>query len=199
MNLSDFATGAIIEGATVTIEGASTTSDSSGNASVDITKNTTSEATISATGYLTTHLWLAADEAGDWSLNFGLASSALIGAVESGFGITYDTTLSTVIVSALQSDGAGGWEPAAGATIELDVAYQGAVHQGPSGFAPGNMLEEGGATFVAFANTAVGTVNVTVTPPAGSVGCVTFASGSRLDNQIVTYASELSSVVFLCM
>jgi hypothetical protein len=196
MMVTDYTTTAAIDRVDVTIDGETYDTDTTGIASVEAPGNSSFAAELYRSSYMRTSVFLTTDEA-PFAAEHALWTQSFLTTLERAFGVTYDETLATVFVHVEVSDGAGGWTTAAGATVDLDVAYAGTFHGRGEAYASGNTLEEDSSSFVVFGNVTPGTVIVSVTPPNAET-CTTFPSTTRFDGEIVATADRSSSLLVRC-
>jgi hypothetical protein len=198
-SLLDLLTGTPVEGAALTSGSETAVSDADGLATVPVEANGDHVVHITASGYRVHHIELTTDAA-DFGMTLHMASDAAVRGISALFGVTADPALGMLVVSVEEPDGSGGFDPIVGATVSLDTSYDLAIVSDPdgtSGYSEGNMLVEGGSTFVVFGNVTPGEVRITVQTPT-SMACTTAPSETSLDVSANVFADEFTTIVYVC-
>lgn len=109
-----------------------------------------------------------------------------------GLPAARDTGL--LLVVAARGDGAGGWGPAEGLTLDVVGRYAGSVAQAAAGFVPGNTVPEGGSGVIAFLGTGE---TVEVTAPV-EADCQVWAASSLEPYAVPVSAGGATVVALRC-
>lgn len=152
-----------VKGADVTAGNQIGTTDDDGTVTLAVVGGENVELTFSADGYRDHNLYTdVPDEA--ISLELPVANDLTIATI--GLGLFIDDSMSIVAVNLYQGT-LDAPDVVPGATIDIDKAYDTALRIEGGAPAESNETIEGAPSLIAFLNVASGTVNVTITPPAG--------------------------------
>lgn len=168
MSVHEHGTDNPLPGATVTFEGATSTTDSEGTVTLELPTDTSSQIGLTLTGFPAYLLYATMLDV-DQAHTFYLASDATLSALGEALSITRDPARGLLSVGAL--DGTpGSWSPLAGATIQIDAAHEAQFvfdSGAAAGFSAGDTTLAGSSSASVFVNVAPGTVTPAITPPAG--------------------------------
>lgn len=191
------ATGAGIQGAEVTYKSQKKTTDTNGNATIDLPPGAPYEVIAKATGFPPLHIYGIAGSAA-FSLGRGLYTDTQLTQLAGALGTTYDMTkaiISVVVVGANLD-----YLPESIA-IDTSVTYGFALVPDPSspvGFTKSNATLPGKPSEVYLVNVTPGAVPLKVTPPAGK-SCTVYPSAMPQGTEaLVGYAHEISTVQLVC-
>jgi hypothetical protein len=181
-------TGAGMENVSVeNTAGDTETTNSSGQATLSVTADSTFEMLLQKEGAID-HLLFGPTGSEDFDYVTFMATEALVETVLSMLGATPDDGTGVVIVG-IDYDNLS---PAVGASAALNVAHDDPWVLGSMGASYGDTIPENGMGMVAFSNVQPGEVSVSVTPPEGKE-CTAFPGGGSMPAAPV--AADLVTVV----
>lgn len=170
ITLRDFQSGAPLDGAVLTLESETWTTDASGDATVTIPGATTSMVQVDLEASVPARISLTADDTTGWAGEVFLPMETPLTALLADQGATWDPAKGILLVSVVE-DGTG-----LGRTeVSISSAYDVAFAAQAEGYLPGATVGDGGNGTVVFANVDPGLVSATLDTP-GAHTCVAFPS-----------------------
>ncbi len=183
--------GSLIEGIDVAYEGETKTTGPNGATTLDVPKGGTYHVVTTHEDYHDYHVFGSAGSY-DFSYITLVSQMDLYNQVTSQVGVVPDPEKGFIVVSVHDDMNV----PTVGTKIEIDVAYEKAFTL--QGFTPveTDVVVENGQSFVTFANTEVGTVTPTITPPDG-FSCKVFKDGAET-MEMEVFPGAISVITFHC-
>jgi hypothetical protein len=168
MTFQEYGTLSPLEGASVSFDGVTDTTDSAGKVTLTLPANTTSAIGLEQAGF-PDHILYATMLDVDRAEAFDLGSDATNSAVATALSLTPDPSKGQLSVGVI--DGApGSSNRLPGATIGIDAASEAQLvfdSSAASGFSPGDTTLAGSSSASIFVNVDPGTITPTITPPSG--------------------------------
>lgn len=168
MTIQEYGTLSPLEGASVSFDGVTDTTDSAGKVTLTLPANTTSAIGLEQTGFPDYILYATMLDV-DRAEAFDLGSDATISALATALSLTRDPAKGQLSVGVIDgSPGSSNRLP--GATIGIDATSDAQLvfdSSAQSGFSPGDTTLAGSSSASIFVNVTPGTITPTITPPSG--------------------------------
>ncbi|MCB9793471.1 MAG: hypothetical protein H6741_12180 [Alphaproteobacteria bacterium] len=193
----DFATGADLEGVSVSGGDADSTTDATGSDDRTLDPNAAVEIVAMKAGYMENHVFLFTGST-DFNASVVMLSEETMGRLYPALGIERDLSKGTVVIT-VNDDAEGGSHDLEGATVTLDAAAERVIAADSTttaGFTDGNTTQAGANGWVVFLNVDPGEVNAEVETPDGE-DCVVFP-GETDDMSFQAIAGALSVLAYEC-
>lgn len=149
---------------------------------------------LDVAAHMYTRVALYAGQGTAWVPNLPPIDGATVAELWDVSGMPRARNAGLLLVVAARSDGAGGWVPAEGLTLDVEGRYSGSVAQGAEHFVPGNTVPVGGTGVIAFLGTGE---TVTVTAPAEDA-CQMWAASSLEPYAVPTDRGDVTVVALRC-
>ncbi|MDG1480289.1 MAG: hypothetical protein P8R54_11900 [Myxococcota bacterium] len=190
LTLLDVASGAPLEGVSVSLDAESTITDSTGSAALSVPAG--QPLTLLADSGDLPHRYHGMAGSEDLSIVGFLATQSITSQVYGVLGLSFDDAQGVVVAAMDLAD----LSPAYGASAALSTGTDGSFVFGPTLPESGDTLVDGGSSVVFFPNIPPGSATLTVAPPPGLACTLVDAGTDTVDVPVV--AGEVTVAVFAC-